>query len=190
MTKRADVPGVTLLRTESMKSSSMPTSVSEPASAPVAAPIAAPRSGTKKISPNSRPQNVPPSAPTAAVLLAWRVLGFFFPSSHDTIAASWTWMSSCFCRASRASSARCAPSGVSNFHTVSVATSNPLPSYSRRTGRWCAVHPRPCGRLDGIAPRTALPPEPDGVAACPVARQVGTPAPGARDTSRRSLCRS
>lgn len=38
--------------------------------------------------PNNIPQNVPPRAPVPATLLSWRVLGFFAPSGHYTIAAS------------------------------------------------------------------------------------------------------
>ena len=73
----AEVPGVTWSRTFLMKSSSMPTSVSEPVSAPVAAPTASPSSGTKKISPNRRPQKAPPRAPAPVRLFSSFVFGFF-----------------------------------------------------------------------------------------------------------------
>jgi hypothetical protein len=91
--------------------------------APAAAPIAAPSSGMKKIRPNRSPQNVPPSAPAAVVLLPCRVLGLVLPGSHETVAVSWTWISSCFWSWISASWACSAPSTLSNFHTVRVATS-------------------------------------------------------------------
>ena len=54
--KRAEVPSVTLLRTDFMKSSSIPTFAKEPVSAPSAVPAARPAIGTKKRMPNSKPQ--------------------------------------------------------------------------------------------------------------------------------------
>ena len=86
--------------------------------------MAMPSSGTKKIKPNSRPQNDPLSAPAPVRLFSWRVLGFFAPSGHDTIAASWTLISSSFCSCSSVASARSAPLASGNFHTVNVAMSS------------------------------------------------------------------
>jgi membrane-associated phospholipid phosphatase len=58
----------------------------------------------KKMSPKRRPQNAPPSAPAPARLFSCRVFGFFFPSGHVTIAASWLLISSYFWSLSRVSS--------------------------------------------------------------------------------------
>jgi hypothetical protein len=120
-TKRADVPGVTWSRTRLMNASSMPTSLIIPVSPPTAAPTAIPRNGTKKIRPNNMPQNAPPSAPAPARSFSWRVFGLFLPSGHDTVAASWTLMSSWLARLFKVATAWSAPSGVLNFHALSVA---------------------------------------------------------------------
>jgi len=73
----AEVPGWTSLRTESMRSSSMPTSSSAPPIAPTAAPTAMPNNGMKNRRPNRSPQNAPPSAasPAEMVQLYELVLG-------------------------------------------------------------------------------------------------------------------
>src|SRR5680860_928597 len=121
ITNSAEVPGVIWSRVRLMKASSIPTSASEPDKAPVAAPIAAPSRGTKKIRPKSRPQKAPPRAPAPVRLLSCCVLGFFLPLSQETVAASWTTMTSSRESLSRVLAAASAPSGVSNFQTVSVA---------------------------------------------------------------------
>ena len=82
MTNSAEVPGWTSLRTESMKSSSIPTSAIDPLTPPSAAPTAMPKSGTKNSSPNSNPQNEPESAPTPARLCNCLVFGRFLPAGQ------------------------------------------------------------------------------------------------------------
>src|SRR5262245_55708434 len=72
----------------------------------------------KKISPKSMPQKAPSHAPAHVMSPRCRVLGFFFPCGHETVAASTNWSSCCFCRLWASSSPWPAPSGLSYFRTT------------------------------------------------------------------------
>ena len=119
--KRAEVPSVTLPRTDFMKSSLIPTWAMEPASAPIAAPTTIPNIGIKNIRPNNKPQKAPLSAPAPVKSLKCFVFGFFFPIGQVTIAASCRLISCFLLKPSITSSASSAPLAVSNFRTVRVA---------------------------------------------------------------------
>jgi hypothetical protein len=173
-TNSADVPGVICSRVRRMKSSLMPTAESLPASAPAAAPIAAPSSGTRNSSPKSSPQKAPPSAPAPARFASWRVFGFFAPSGHVTVAASWTVTSCCTDSVPRVSTAL-SVRAIGGVETPDAQCGHRSPSH--RTPR--GAHR---GSVDGE--RTVVPP--------PAGRGLADPlrwAPSAARSRRRRRSR-